>query len=107
MPRINPAPSPAINNSTTVNKSAVSKPAGLPQNVAQTVAPPLPAKNASRPVSRDETPLLAEQAAFQLPASFVQDVQRVANQTGYVGLTPNAIQRAYLQGEGLFVDTSA
>jgi hypothetical protein len=105
MPRINPAPSPAVSSdrlASPVIKAPVSRPANLPPAVA-----PLRATTSARPQSTDDTPLLPEQSAFQLPDSFVNDVQQVASKTGYVGLTSGAIQRAYLQGEGLFVDISA
>jgi hypothetical protein len=107
MPRINPSPSSA--QPIVPKPLPVARPAETTRTVA---AAPTPPRELAEPSPRslreqDDTPLLAEQQAFQLPASFVNDVQRIATKTGYVGLTANAIQRAYLQGDGLFVDISA
>ena len=101
MPRINPAPTPPI-TSEKLASPVIKAPVAAP-----VLNQPVKPVTTNRPKHDDETPLLPEQAAFQLPESFVSDVQQVAIKTGYVGLTPGAIQRAYLQGEGLFVDLSA
>jgi hypothetical protein len=49
---------------------------------------------------------LPEAQAFELPQAFVKDVQAIAQKTGYVGLSGNAIKRAYLEGDSLFVNVS-
>jgi hypothetical protein len=67
--------------------------------------PSQPLPDIAQPVrEREAAPVSSPARKIPLP---YQDIQSVARQTGYVGLTESAIQRAYVMGESLFVDVRA
>jgi hypothetical protein len=117
MPRINPSGGqggsiPPLNTPAArspiapTTAPAASKPTAAPKLTAAYTEDPKPTTR-PQPKATEPVALLPEEAAFALPKPFVQDVQRIAQQAGYVGLTETAIKRAMIDGDGLFVDVSA